>query len=36
MVVAGSTRVDSRTPVRERSAILMIPFPADGVTASYP
>lgn len=36
MVVAGSTRVDNRTPARERSAILMIPFPADGVTASFP
>lgn len=36
MVVAGSTRVDARTPVRERSNILMIPFPADGVTASFP
>lgn len=36
MVVAGSTRVDNRTPVRERSAILLIPFPADGTTASFP
>lgn len=36
MVVAGSTRVDNRTPARERSAILMIPFPADGVTANFP
>ncbi len=36
MVVAGSTRVDSNAPVKERSNILMIPFPADGVTASFP
>ena len=36
MVVAGSTRVDSNAPVKERSGILMIPFPADGVSASFP
>ncbi|MGE3512812.1 MAG: hypothetical protein AB7N65_28445 [Vicinamibacterales bacterium] len=36
MVVAGSTRADTRAPVRERSQILMVPFPADGVTASFP
>ncbi len=36
MVVAGSTRVDAKAPVRERSNILLIPFPADGVSASFP
>jgi hypothetical protein len=36
MVVAGSTRADSRAPVRERSNVLMVPFPADGVSASFP
>jgi hypothetical protein len=36
MVVAGSTRADSRTPVRERSSILLIPFPTDGTSASFP
>lgn len=36
MVVAGSTRADARTPVRERSSILLIPFPADGTTAGFP
>ena len=36
MVVAGSTRADNRAPVQERSPILMIPFPPDGVTVSFP
>ena len=36
MIVAGSTRADSRAPVQERSAILLIPFPPDGVSASFP
>lgn len=36
MVVAGSTRADTRAPVQERSNILMVPFPADGVNASFP
>lgn len=36
MVVAGSTRADARTPVRERSPILLVPFPADGANVSFP
>jgi hypothetical protein len=36
MIVAGSTRADNRAPVQERSSILMIPFPPDGVSASFP
>lgn len=36
MITAGSTRADSNAPVKERSGIVLIPFPADGVTASYP
>ena len=36
MVVAGSTRADNRAPVQERSPILMIPFPPDGVSVSFP
>jgi hypothetical protein len=36
MVVAGSTRLDNNAPVHERSNILMIPFPADGVPAYFP
>jgi hypothetical protein len=36
MVAAGSTRSDANAPVAERSAVVMIPFPADGITAYYP
>ncbi|MFO0599652.1 MAG: NBR1-Ig-like domain-containing protein [Myxococcaceae bacterium] len=36
MVVAGSTRSDNNVIVQERSNVVLIPFPADGVTASYP
>jgi hypothetical protein len=36
MITAGSTRADSNAPVKERSGIVLIPFPADGVSASYP
>ncbi len=36
MVVAGSTRLDNNAPVHERSNILLIPFPADGVSAYFP
>ena len=36
MVVAGYTRVDDRTPVRETTNVVLIRFPEDGVAASYP
>lgn len=36
MVVAGSTRSDANSPVQERSKVVLVPFPADGVTASFP
>jgi hypothetical protein len=36
MIVAGSTRADSNAPVRERSNILLIPFPADGIISAFP
>lgn len=36
MVVAGSTRSDAQTPVMERTKVVLIPFPADGVTAAFP
>ncbi len=36
MVVAGSTRADANAPVRERSNVLLIPFPADGIIANFP
>ena len=36
MVVAGSTRSDFNVAVRERSNVLLIPFPADGVIATFP
>jgi hypothetical protein len=36
MVVAGSTRADSHTIVQERTGVVLIPFPRDGVTTSYP
>jgi hypothetical protein len=36
MVAAGSTRSDNHVAVQERTGVVLIPFPADGVTASYP
>lgn len=36
MITAGSTRADNNAPVKERSGIVFIPFPADGVSASFP
>jgi hypothetical protein len=36
MVTDGSTRADNNAPVHERSGVVLIPFPANGVTASYP
>lgn len=36
MVVAGSTRSDDNVMVMERTGVVLVPFPADGVTTSYP
>lgn len=36
MVVAGSTRSDDQTPVRERTGVVLIRFPEDGVASSFP
>lgn len=36
MVVAGSTRSDDHVMVMERTGVVLVPFPADGVTTSYP
>ncbi len=36
MVAAGSTRSDDHTNVRERTGVVLIPFPADGTTTSFP
>ncbi|MFO0624579.1 MAG: NBR1-Ig-like domain-containing protein [Polyangiales bacterium] len=36
MVVAGSTRADDRTPVRERTNVALVPFPSDGADTSFP
>jgi hypothetical protein len=36
MVVAGSTRSDNNVAVRERSAVVLVPFPRDGVETSFP
>ncbi len=36
MVVAGSTRSDDNVAVQERTGVVLIPFPANGITASYP
>lgn len=36
MMVAGSTRADFNAPVRERSGVVLINFPADGQTVGYP
>jgi hypothetical protein len=36
MVVAGSTRSDDHVIVRERTGVVLVPFPADGVATSYP
>ncbi len=36
MMVAGSTRSDDRAPVKERSGVVLVPFPADGVVTNFP
>lgn len=36
MVVAGSTRSDTNAPVKERTGVVFINWPADGTRASYP
>lgn len=36
MVVAGSTRSDDHVIARERTGVVLVPFPADGVPTSYP
>ncbi len=36
MVAAGSTRSDDNVAVQERTNIVLIPFPVDGVDATYP
>lgn len=36
MVAAGSTRSDANIAVAERSAVVLIPFPADGVRTNFP
>jgi len=36
MVVAGSTRSDDHVIVRERSNVVLVPFPEDGVPTSFP
>ena len=36
MVVAGSTRSDNNVAVRERSAVVLVPFPRDGLETSFP
>jgi hypothetical protein len=36
MVVAGSTRADANAPVQERTGVILIGFPPDGVTTSFP
>lgn len=36
MVAAGSTRSDANVAVAERSAVVLIPFPADGQRVNYP
>lgn len=36
MVTDGSTRADNNVAVQERSGVVLIPFPRDGVTTSFP
>ncbi len=36
MVVAGSTRSDDNVMVMERTGVVLVPFPADDTTTSYP
>jgi hypothetical protein len=36
MVAAGSTRSDANVAVAERSAVILVPFPADGQRVNYP
>ncbi|MEI8258819.1 MAG: hypothetical protein WCJ30_24375 [Deltaproteobacteria bacterium] len=36
MVVAGSTRSDNHVIVQERTGVVLVPFPSDGVTTSFP
>lgn len=36
MIAAGSTRSDANISVTERSAVIFVPFPRDGVTTAFP
>ncbi|MDE3153499.1 MAG: hypothetical protein KGN76_00230 [Acidobacteriota bacterium] len=36
MVTDGSTRADNNAPVHERSGVVLVGFPANGVSTSYP
>jgi hypothetical protein len=36
LVAAGSTRSDDNVAVQERTAAVLVPFPADGVATSFP
>jgi hypothetical protein len=36
MVVAGSTRSDDHVIARERTGVILVPFPADGVATTFP
>jgi hypothetical protein len=36
MVVAGSTRSDDHVIVRERTGVVLVPFPADDVSTEFP
>jgi hypothetical protein len=36
MITAGSTRADDNAPVKERTGVVLIPFPADRTYASFP
>ena len=36
MVVSGSTRSDDHVVEHERTAVILVPFPADDVTTEFP
>jgi hypothetical protein len=36
MITAGSTRADDNAPIKERTGVVLIPFPADHTFASFP